>query len=166
MEKTGDADRRRGYRLLLAAVAVLFLTPFLAARVSPEIALCTALLVCLLAITIIRSGAPRLDWFHPLALFVANFFLLFVANGVVILLGISYILTKVFGPAPDTVYELMNRATLYASGFLLAVYAGYFFRRQRAGRPTQPIGMAGSRLLVSRLRHPHCDFRRDRKLHR
>jgi hypothetical protein len=134
MEKIGQADRRTSWRFMVAACVFLILTPYLSGKLPPEAALVLAALVCLPAISILRSGKQQLDWFHPVALFVANFFLLFVANGVVILLGISFILTRVFGPAPDSVYELMNRATLYASGFLMAVYAGYFFRRQGAGR--------------------------------
>jgi len=143
MEKAVPADRKSAYRLLLAAVVLMILTPYLAPRLSPETALGAAALACLPAVAIIRRGAPRFDWFHPLAMFVANFFLLFVANGFIILLGISFIITRVFGPAPDAVYELMNRATLYASGFLLTVYAWYLFRRQRAGRQTQSAGPSG-----------------------
>src|ERR1700690_4062268 len=99
MEKPVPADRKRAYRLLLAAVVLMILTPYLAPRLSPETALGVAALACLLAVAIIRAGAPRFDWFHPLSMFVANFFLLFVANGVIILLGISHILTAIFGPA-------------------------------------------------------------------
>lgn len=134
------AERKRAYQLLLGSVVLMMLTPYLAPRLSPETTIGVAALVSLLAIAIIRSGAPRFDWFHPLAMFVANFFLLFVADGVIILLGISHILTAVFGPVPDTVYNLMNRATLYASGFLLTIYAGYLFRRQRACRQSRPAG--------------------------
>jgi len=133
-KKPGKSDRKRAYQLLLAAVVLVLLTPYLAPRLSPEAALGIAALVSLLAIVIIRSGAPSFDWFHPLAMFVAHFFLLFVANGIVVLTGISHIVTSVYGPAPETVYDLMNRSTLYASGFSLAIYAGFLFRRQRTER--------------------------------
>jgi hypothetical protein len=138
----GNSDRKRAYQLLLAAVVLVLLTPNLALRVSPEAALGIAALVCLLAIVIIRSGAPSFDWFHPLAMFVAHFFLLFVANGIIVLMGISHILTSVYGPAPDTVYDLMNRSTLYASGFFLAIYAGFLFRRRGAEGQICPAGCA------------------------
>ncbi|HEV2987613.1 MAG TPA: hypothetical protein VG759_04175, partial [Candidatus Angelobacter sp.] len=132
------ADRNRACRLLFAAVTLMMLTPYLAPRLSPETALCVAALVSLLAIWIIRSGASWFDWFHSLSMFVANFFLLFVADGIIILLGTSYILTAVYGPAPDAVYDLMNRSTLYASGFLLTIYAGFLFRRHGVQRQTPP----------------------------
>lgn len=123
-------DRKRAYQLLVVAVALAILTPYLASRLSPEMALCVAALVSLFSIVIIRSGAPSFDWFHPLGMFVAHFFLLFVANGIVILLGISHILTSIYGPSPDAVYDLMNRATLYASAFFLTIYAGFLLRRR------------------------------------
>jgi oligosaccharide repeat unit polymerase len=129
------ADRNRACLLLFAALALMMLTPYLAPRLSPETALCVAALVSLLAIWVIRSGASWFDWFHSLSMFVAHFFLLFVADGIIILLGISHILTAVYGPAPDAVYDLMNRSTLYASGFLLTIYAGFLFRRQGAPPP-------------------------------
>jgi len=146
MEKSKTTDRRRATRFLLAAIALMTLAPYLGPRLSPETALGAAAFACLAAIGIIRRGAARMDWLHPLALFSANFFLLFVANCILILLGISFIITNVFGPAPDGVYELMNRATLYATGFLLAVYAGYLWRRSRAGGETQSMASCGERL--------------------
>jgi len=105
-----------------------------------------AALVSLLAIVIIRSGVPSFDWFLPLSMFVAYFFLLFVASGVIILLGISHILTSLYGPTPDSVFDLMNRATLYASAFLLTVYAGFLFARPGARKQTGSPGPVASGL--------------------
>jgi hypothetical protein len=138
-------DRRRAYQLLLAAVILALLTPYLAPRLSPEAGLGVAALVSLLAVVFIRSEAPSFDWFHPLGMFVAHFFLLFVANGVIILMGISHILTTVYGPSPDSVYDLMNRSTLYASVFFLALCSGYLFRRQRIEGETRPSSLSGER---------------------
>ncbi len=134
------SDRHRAWQLFIAAAVLPVLTPYLSSRIDPEAALGIAAVVSFAALSIVRSESSQFDWFHPLTLFTANFFLLFVANGFVILLGISSIITNVFGPEPDAVYELMNRATLYASSFLLATHAGYFFRRARVGGNTSNAG--------------------------
>lgn len=139
-KKPGKSDHKRAYQLLLAAVVLLLTTPYLAPRLSPEAALGIAAFVSLLAIVIIRSGTPSVDWFHPLSILVTLFFLLFVASGVIILLGISHILTSLYGPTPDSVFDLMNRATLYASAFLLTVYAGFLFARPGTRKQTGSPG--------------------------
>lgn len=116
---------------LFASAALLLFAPFLSRRLSPELIFLFAAAVCLLVVRLVRRHLGLFDWFHPLTLFTAHFFLMFVANGVVILIGISHILTTVYGPAPDTVFDLVNLATLYATAFLLAVFGGFLYRAPR-----------------------------------
>jgi oligosaccharide repeat unit polymerase len=126
-----EVERRTAHRLLLIAVALAILTPYLAPRFNAGPALAMSASVALLAIWVIRSRAPFFDWFHPIGLFAVNFFLLFVTSGVIILVGVSYIVNSVYGPSPDSVIALINQATLYADSFLLAVYAGFLLGRKK-----------------------------------
>jgi oligosaccharide repeat unit polymerase len=123
-------NRKFAYWLLIGAV-LLIVTPSLTPRtLGPKWGLVVASCSTLVALAIIRFGSVRFDWLNALGFFVAHFFLLFVAAQVIILIGVSYIIRSMYGGAPEKVYDLMNRATLYASAFFLSLCAGFLFSRR------------------------------------